>query len=52
MPCDEDDGEFPFGRYELTLKIKAAFPRQSDIEHQASGAIRRNRGEKLRNGRE
>ncbi len=52
MPCDEDDGEFPFGRYKLTLKIKTAFAWQSDIEHQASGAIGRNGSEKLGNGRE
>src|SRR5215831_15276622 len=41
VPGDEDDREFPFCRGELALEIEAALPRQSDIEHQAGGAIRR-----------
>src|SRR3954465_837389 len=48
---DEDDGEFPVGRCDLALKIKAAFPGQSHVEHEAGGAIRQLGLEKVRNGR-
>ena len=51
VPCDEDDREFPVRRGELALKIKTALPRQSDVEDQAGGAIRRIGLEKVGNGR-
>src|SRR6266568_7421898 len=37
VPRDEDDWEHPVGRGELALKVKAALPRQSHVEHQAGG---------------
>ncbi len=52
VPCDEDDREFLVRRGELTLKIKTALPRQSHVEDQAGGAVRRIRLEKVGNGRE
>ena len=50
VPFDEDDREFPVRRGELPLEIEAALPRQSDVEHQAGGAIRRIGPEKVGNG--
>ena len=44
-------GSFPVRRGELALKIETALPRQSDVEHQAGGAIRRIGLEKIGNGR-
>src|SRR4051812_8597665 len=41
MACDEDDWDLPARHGELALKIKAASSRQSDVEHQASGTVRR-----------
>src|SRR3984885_16158034 len=39
MPRDEDDRELHSRPGELALKIKAALPRQSDVEHEAGRAI-------------
>src|SRR6516225_8276229 len=50
MPGDEDDREFPVRRGKLALKIKAALPRQPDVEDQAGWAIRRIGLEKVGNG--
>jgi hypothetical protein len=43
--------EFSIRRGKVALKIKTAFPWQSDIENQASGAIRRTGLKKVGNGR-
>src|SRR5262245_60623776 len=40
MARDEDDRDLPVCRSQLALEIEAALAGQSDIEHQASGAIR------------
>ena len=39
MPRDEDDRELRTRSSKLALKLKAALPRQSYVEHQAGGAI-------------
>jgi hypothetical protein len=49
MPRDEGDRESHICRGELALKIKAALPRQSYIEHQAGGAVRQIALEKVGN---
>src|SRR5206468_10126245 len=41
VPCDEDDWELPVRRNELSLKIKAALSRQSHVEDQTAGTVRR-----------
>ena len=41
MPCNEDDWEVPVRRGEFALKIKTALSRQSHVEDQTGGAIRR-----------
>src|SRR5580704_289209 len=51
MPSDKDDWKLPAARDELALKIKPTLPGQSDIEHQAGGAVRRIRLEKVGNRR-
>src|SRR4029077_10697929 len=51
MACDEDDWDLSVRRSELALKIKAASSRQSDVEHQANGTIRRVGLTKLGDGR-
>ena len=38
---DEDDRELPVRRGKLALKLKAASPRHSNVEHQAGRAVRR-----------
>ena len=43
-------GMFPVRRGELALQIEAALPRQSDIEHEAGGAIGRIGVEEVGNG--
>src|ERR1700677_3040003 len=49
MPRDEDDRELRIRPGELALKIKAALPRQSYVEHQAGGALRGSGLEKVDN---
>ena len=39
MPGNEDDRELNVRLREFSLKIKAALPRQSDVEHQAGGSL-------------
>src|SRR5580692_3944324 len=51
MPRDEDYRELRIRPNELALKIKAALPWQSYVEHQAGRAIRQIGLEKVRNGR-
>src|SRR5262249_30332530 len=50
VPRDEDDRDIPVRRRQLALQIEAALTRQSDVEHQAGGAVRRGRSEKVGNG--
>ena len=40
MRCDEDDRHLPVRRGKVALKLKAASPRHSNVEHQASRAVR------------
>ena len=51
MSGDEDYRELRIRPDKLALKIKAALPRQSHVEHQAGGAIRQIGLEKVGNGR-
>ncbi|GLR56783.1 hypothetical protein GCM10007919_15070 [Rhizobium indigoferae] len=51
MAGDEDDGDLLIRIGKLTLKIEAASSRQSDVEYQASGTLRRVHLEKLGDGR-
>jgi hypothetical protein len=48
---DEDDWDLPVRRSQFALKIKAALPRQSDVEHQASWTVRPVGLKKLGDGR-
>src|ERR1700759_3527255 len=52
VPGDEDDGKFPVRCGKFALKIKTALLRQSHVEDQARGPIRRIRLEKIGDGRE
>ena len=49
--CDKDDRELPVRRGQLALKLETALPRQSHVEHQAAGAVRRISLEKIGNRR-
>ena len=41
--CDEDDRDLPVRRGKVALKLKTASPRHSNVEHQASRAVRQGR---------
>ena len=51
MRCDEDDRHLPVRRGKVPLKLKAASPRHSNVEHQASRAVREVGIQKLGNRR-
>jgi hypothetical protein len=48
---DEDDRHLPVCGDKVALKLKTASPRQSHVEHQASGTVRKIRLEKIGNRR-
>src|SRR5712671_5783539 len=50
MPGDKDDWEFFLRRRELALKVETASPRQSHVEHQAAGPVRRGGLQKVGDG--